>query len=79
MITFVFLFMLSLMISGIMLIDYFLMHKSFEEMSIFIISLQGGTNRWWIVLALGFGLAIAVFTDFKERKKKLQKGQENGQ
>ncbi|NMD69053.1 hypothetical protein HHO41_02045 [Bacillus sp. DNRA2] len=79
MITFVYLFIFALMISGIVMIDIFLIHKKFEEMFIFIIALEGGTNRWWIVLTLGIGLCIAMFTDFKEHKKKLQKGHENGQ
>lgn len=78
MITFVYLLILSMMIGWIMVIDIFLMKKSFEEMFIFAISLEGGTNRWWIVFGLGIGLAAAMLTDFKEHKKKLQKGQENG-
>ncbi|MEW8986104.1 MAG: hypothetical protein AB2401_03710 [Bacillus sp. (in: firmicutes)] len=79
MITFIYLIIMSMMIGGIIVIDIFLMKKSFQEMFIFTISLEGGTNRWWIVLGLGIGLATAMFTDFKEHKKKLQKGQENGQ
>lgn len=79
MITLAYIFILFLMTSGVFLIDYFLLHKSTEEMAVFLIFFYGGTHKWWIVSTLIVGLLFSILSDWKEHKKKQSKGLNNGQ
>jgi hypothetical protein len=78
MVTLSYFLVLSLMIGGVSLIDYYLLHKSLSEMFFFILAMYGGTQRVWIVLALIIGFVFSIITDIMEHKKKKSKGLSNG-
>ncbi len=66
------------MVSGVFLIDYYLLHKSIEDMYFIIMMLQDGTQRTWVLAALLFGFILCIIMDVKERKKKQATGISNG-
>lgn len=72
MISLTYIFVLVLMVSGVFLIDYYLLHKAIEDMYFIVMMLQDGTQRTWVLASLLFGLILCIITDFKEHKKSKQ-------
>jgi len=78
MVSLAYIFVLVLMVSGVFLIDYYLLHKAIEDMYFIVMIFHDGTQRMWVLSALLFGFILSIITDLKERKKKQATGSSNG-
>lgn len=70
MITIIFVFIGTLMISVMLLIHVFLLSHPIEEIYDFVISMYGGTQRGWLVFTLLGGLLLSIGTDLRKLMKK---------